>query len=241
MQKIILICLKLLLINTLWAQEIIPFEGRDVLIDGWAKNLAIVGSTESKIKINEASPDKDKCYSIEMQGESVIISLKPNCQNVAITIPKSANLRLTMVAVVRETMFDRYKGSDWRAIAISKVDGNIESESDGYHIALDRVNGSVSVVTYGNISAKLPDLSNSELISLDTYWGNVYAKIPSDISASLSLTAKSGKVDLSRDFKLEKKEKNTRKKLRANLKDGKLPIILHSEDGDVVTLESFKR
>ncbi len=237
MKKIIIICIHLLVFQNLTSQEIIAFEGQEIIIEGWARNLAIVGTYKDEIKVEEEEPDEKKAYNIKVNGPVALISLKPTCHNIAIHVPKTANIKISMMDVVFETKFDRYKGSDWRSIAISKIDGNVESSTDGYNIAIDRVKGSISVVSYGNISAVLPDLANSELVSLDTYWGNVYAKIPSEISASVTLTAKNGKVELPKGVMFKKTEKKTKRKFRGSLDSGLLPIILHSEDGKEVTLE----
>lgn len=218
------------------AQEKIDFSGKTVVIKGWAKQIAVSGHSENYIKIEEAQKNDKKDYDYEIGDSTITISLFPTCNTIGVVIPKNLNLKIDMEAVVYETMFDGKKGSDWRSLAISGINGNVESNTDGYNVALSKVNGSISVVSYGNISAVLTEFSNSELVSLDTYWGNVSLQIPIKLPANIRMRAVSGKLDISPKLKVTEKKFKTKKKLHGIINGGGLDIMLHSERGDVVSL-----
>ena len=220
------------------AQKKIAFSGESINLNGWASDLTISGHDESYVLIEQGDDNESESAAThKLIGDVLEISLTANTRTMHIFVPKPVNLAIEMEDVVWETYFDREKESDWRKMKIEKIRGDIEFSADGYHLNLQEVSGSIAVVTYGNIQASIADLSNSELISLDTYWGNVEVKIPANAAADLVMRAKSGVVQLSPKLQLTNVKKKSQKRLTGQLNGGTTPIILHSEGGQLVSLD----
>ena len=224
-------------LNQMDAQEKIEFSGKKITINGWATNLIISGHDKSFVSIEAGVDNETKLVARHKKGENELeISLKEETKSVHIYIPENTDLNIAMEAVMWEGSFDREK--DWRNIKIENTNGELEFDGDGYHVDLNNVNGSIAVVTYGNINADFADLSKSEVISLDTYLGNVEVGIPASTSANLTMRAKGGEVKIDPNLKISETTKKSNKKLTTKLNGGTIPIILHSEGGAYVSLKA---
>lgn len=220
------------------AQQKIEFSGKKITINGWAKQLVVLGHEKDFVSIEMRNDDTDSenRTSHEKQGDELKISLEINIENILIYVPENMDLNIAMETVMWEGSFDREK--DWRGIKIKDTKGDLELDSDGYHVHLDNLTGSLAVVTYGNIYAEFSDLSKSEVVSLDTYLGNVEVAIPTSVSANITMRAKSGEVSIDSNLPISETTKKSKKKLTAKLNEGTLPIILHSEGGEYVSLKA---
>ena len=219
----------------LHSQESFSFEGQHVVIEGWAQHLTIDGTENPNISYRSSEEETMSKLNYSIDGESVTIFLSPTSKDLRITLPSAINLNIKMEDVVREGSFERIRPGDWRRVEITNVKGEIEFEADGYDLVLKNNTGSIAAVTYGNIVANYQDISTCELISLDTYWGDVNVDLPTNSSANLTIRARSGEIFLDPKFTFENVKKRKRR-FSGTMQEGNTTIILHSEGGKIVSL-----
>lgn len=225
------------LLASVSAQKKIDFSGQKINLSGWVNNLTVEGHEEKYVEIIQGvSNSSEEIFEDEIRMEEFYLSFRPNTGNVIVRVPKSINISLDMEAIVYETKFDHNQESDWKKVLLKDLAGSVSFNGDGYDLEMKNVNGSVAVVTYGDIEFESSDLSNAELISLDTYWGEVLASIPASMDANVTARAKSGNVLVDDAFYANVKKNNKHKFISTN-DNAKIDIILHGESGREVVLK----
>ena len=123
-----------------------------------------------------------------------------------------------------------------KLIKIDGVDGEIEiSANTGVDIDIKNCSGSMSVVSYGNITVAMNQLPSTGLLSFDTYLGYVNLSLPIAAAANLELRSKKG--DIFTNLPIDKKPNKTNaKKVITTLGGGGIDIIINAEAGGDIYL-----
>lgn len=223
------VCTGLLLlqcVTTLLNAQImtIPFDGNKIIINGTMEYLTVLGHGESNIKIqNGANTNPTADYiDYNIDGKTIQLGLKDRRQNVKVFVPSGLEIEIKPNAIVEES----YSNKDYGFIDLKDLNGPIELEADGYHVDLKNVKGQVSLVTYGDINAILPKQNTANMLSLDTYSGNIKIKVQPDKKYAVRCNAVSGDVIIDSDV-LQDHQSNP-------------SIIAHAESGKYIKLETLK-
>lgn len=142
-------------------------------------------------------------YSQTKDGEVIKLDFKGDMR-VKVDIPRSLDIKIEPKAIVFEGQY--LYGRDNHYIHVFDSDGEIEINADGYYVHLVRTSGSISVVTYEDISAHLPHLKKESIVSFDTYRGDISLYIPLELQPQIKASASKGKISLGKDktpFKMD--------------------------------------
>jgi len=210
------------------AAETIDFNGNTIKIDGSFEQLAVQGTDiNGKVSITNLLDGSSSTSSIDHRIESNIlyISVKGN-NRIKISAPKAINVKINPIQIVYEGSY--VHRNDAHNIHVYDTDGEIEINGDGYKVYLARTSGSISVVTFEDIQAILPNLSESSIVSLDSYLGDITFRIPLELEPRVKATAPKGTVNIKGG-----------KELFDNQKNNGNNIILHSEAGKQIFVSSL--
>ncbi len=218
--------------------EQIPFSGSNIEVTGMLTQLTITAGLSNIIDIRNPMTKKgEKPYSITTNGNLTRINLTSETMY-EINIPRRTNLVCKPVNVAFEGSW--YKDQNNYNISISNIQGEVVVDADGYNINLLDVLGPTSIVTYGDIKAKYTKPPLSEMISLDTYEGDITVEIPSESKSNINATAKDGYVVFAESITINADE-NIIKQNAAVIKhvSKNCTIKLHSENGKYVKVKNI--
>lgn len=202
----------------------VPFDGNKIVINGTMEYLTVLGHGESNIKIQDGvrSNQTAEYLKYNIDGNTIELSLQDREQNFRVFVPSHLAIEIKPSSIVDES----YTNKDYGFIDLKDLNGPIELEADGYHVDLKNVKGQVSLVTYGDINAILPKHDDKNIISLDTYTGNIKIQVQPDKRYAVSCNAVKGDVIIASDVLLDDQSKPS--------------ILAHAESGKYIKLETAK-
>jgi len=207
----------------------IDFDGNTIEIEGSFNQLAIHGTDiNNKITFTDLLNESSLLSSVDykVKGSRLKVTISGDTR-MRIDIPKNVNILCKPVAVIYEGSY--IFGRDAHHVHVQDTDGEVEINADGYNITLDRTSGSISVVSYENISAILPNLKKESIVSLDSYLGDILLRIPHILNPKIKATAPKGSIKIKGD-KILFDSKNA---------SGN-QVILHSEEGKQIFVSSLE-
>lgn len=247
-----LTCLLFILMGNItmaFGQEVrIPFSKGKVIING-AGNLNVEGYDGNEVivyemlyelnrpdlmeglkPLNDNRPDYIKELDIEHKivGSVLTIQAHGRSGRYNIKVPKDVNISVK----TRSENYYYYDGL--KNLNFENLTGEIEVSGDGgIDVNIKKSTGSMSVVTYGNISVDFDELPSEGALSFDTYRGFVNLTIPEDAAADLSLTAKKGRIFSNLPLKIKK---NGKKELKATLGKNGIDLFVNTVTGGDIYL-----
>lgn len=169
---------------------------QSILITGGFEQIAVHGNSDiEELTITDLLTGQaiSTGYSLTEEGEVTKLSFTGSLR-VKIDIPKTMDIKIEPEAIVSEGQY--IYGRDLHYIHVFDSDGEIEINADGYYVHLVRTTGSISVVTYEDISAHLPQLFKESIVSLDTYRGDILLYIPRELQPQIKASANKGKISI---------------------------------------------
>ena len=218
----------------------IPFNGNEIEIIGSLAELNIDEGLTGEIDIkHQFSNNSSNNYKTTNNGLKTTIELFEKTVY-SISVPLGTNITCKPLQVAGESGW--YKEQNNYKIQLRKLSGEVIVDADGYDIFIENVSGPISIVTYGDIRAKYDFVPSSNIISLDTYQGNITLQIPKNSETNINATAKNGSVIIADEIKHD--AKNRMIKATGNVKvitESNKQIKLHSEDGNYIKVDTLSK
>lgn len=198
----------------------IPFNNEQIRISGLANEIEIIEHKKSNIYVFEKGSSIINADH-KIKGKKLTVDLKKRDANYQVYVPVGANVNC-------EPTKNFYEGSGidsidtFKKISAVNLTGNLDLTADGYNVDLKNHFGNVSLVTYGNIEAFVPDYHKSQKVVLDTYFGNINVTIPKEKNINLIADAIAGEVNINKKVVINNQSNNYLK--------------LHSEKGRFINV-----
>jgi len=203
----------------------IPFAGSTLVVKGEVNYLEIRGQGGDNIAIQEYQNSNNliQHYRQEIEGDVCTITLKHKHGGINLFVPQDLNLNIQLDPTAYED--GPLDLNDFGNINLRDLTGNLEINTDGFHVQFKDINGLSSIVTYGDIQGKFKNRQPGKLINLDTYLGNVYVQISKDYKVDISAKAVKGTSYINDLF----------------LNDQSYPnrLSIHSENGKYINVDTI--
>lgn len=235
----------------LWSQDQrIPFAKGKVVING-VGNLNIEGYDGNEViimemlyelnrpdlskglkKIHSNKPSLEVDIAHQIKGEELVIEAHGRAGRYHLKIPRQLDVS------VKSHSGSYYYYDGLKNLNFKNIDGEIEVFADGaIDVNIEASKGSMSIVTYGNITVDFVALSPTGVYSFDTYLGHVNVAFPKFTATSLQLRAKKGDLYSDLPVNIEKHDKK-RKEIHATTNGGGANIIVNAEAGGDIYLRA---
>lgn len=225
-----------ILINGVGNLNIEGYAGDEVLIYDMLYELNRPDLAKGLTKLDSNKPDDlELDLEYEIKGNELHIEAHGKAGRYHLKVPNNLDVS------VKSHGENYYYYDGLKNLNFKNINGEIEVFADGsVDVNIEKSIGSMSVVTYGNITATFEELPNEGVLSFDTYRGHVNLSLPNTANANLSLRAKNGDIYSNLPIEIEKKNQK-KKEVKATLNGKGIDIIINAEVGGDIYLRKFEK
>lgn len=207
------------------------FKGDLVIVTGDFARLNVIQSDIGRVELvinSETSRIKSNSYKVKENPNVLEIIFKDKNQTFELRMPKGMSLKCQPNEFITKAEYSFL--NSFRIIDMQELNNEIEINADAYNLRLVDLTGPLSVVTYGHIEGSFSDMKKGQLISLDTYMGDINLQVPDHQSGQLMCNARNGQVIIAESLKENYNAENI---------NGDVKLMLNSENGKLIELKNI--
>ncbi|MEM9822408.1 MAG: DUF4097 family beta strand repeat-containing protein [Bacteroidota bacterium] len=220
------------IINGVGNLNVEGYDGNEVIIMEMLYELNRPDLSEGLKKMHSNKSDIEVEITHEIKGDELVIEAHGRAGRYHLKIPRQLDV------AVKSHTGSYYYYDGLKNLNFKNIDGEIEVFADGsIDVNIEGAKGSMSIVTYGNITVDFAALSPTGVYAFDTYLGHVNVALPRATATSLQLRSKKGDIYSDLAIQMLRQDKK-RKEIHAQTKGGGATLMINAEAGGDIYLRA---